>query len=148
VTTKERSGDRGPRRGERLLSERVADGRDARVTSNLTQREVGSAIGVSDSRVSAMERGAYQSVPFVLVARYLSVVGLELSARAYPVGSGLRDEAQLKLLGRLRSLASPDFMWLTETPMPMRGDLRAWDAGLVRDALRIGIDAETRIRDA
>jgi hypothetical protein len=87
-------------------------------------------------------------VPFVVVAQYLSVVGLELSARAYPVGGGLRDASQLRLLGKFKPLVSPPFLWLGEVPMPTRGDLRAWDAGLVRDGLRIGVDAETRIRDA
>jgi transcriptional regulator with XRE-family HTH domain len=126
----------------------MADGRDARVAANLTQEQVGSAIGLSDSRISAMERGDNPSVPFVVVAQYLSTVGLELSARAYPAGGGLRDAAQLGLLGRLRPLVASAFLWLGEVPMPVRGDLRAWDAGLVRDGLRIGIDAETRIRDA
>ena len=31
--------------------------------------------------------------------------------------------------------------------MPIDGDLRAWDAALVATDLRIGIDAETRLRE-
>ena len=142
------AGDRGRRRGLRLLQELTSDGREARVAANLTQEQVGSAIGLSDSRISLLERGEFESVPFVVVAEYLNAVGMALSARAYPAGRGLRDAAQLALLARFRSLTSPLFLWRTEVPMPIRGDLRAWDAGLVRGELRIGIDAETRIRDA
>ena len=147
MTTRERAVDRGRRRGRRLLEELIGDGRDARVAANLTQRQVGDAIDLSDSRISLLERGAYPNVPFAVVAEYLSVVGLELSARAFPVGGGVRDEAQLRLLDRFRELISKQFGWRTEVPMPMRQDLRAWDAGLVREGLRIGIDAETRLRD-
>ena len=31
--------------------------------------------------------------------------------------------------------------------MPIDGDLRAWDAALFGSSLRIGVDAETRLRD-
>jgi len=139
--------ERGRRRGVRLLDELMGDGREARVGANLTQQQVGDVIGLSDSRVSLMQRGEFGRVPFVVLAQYLSVVGLELSARAYPVGGGPRDAAQLGLLSRFKVMPSAQFRWLTEVPLPIRGDLRAWDAGLVRGELRIGIDAETRIRD-
>jgi len=147
MTARERAVDRGRRRGRRLLGDLIGDGRDARVTANLTQRQVGDAIGLSDSRISLLERGAYPNVPFAVLAEYLSVVGLELSARAFPVGGAVRDAAQLRLLERFRGLVSKEFGWRTEVPMPIRRDLRAWDAGLVREGLRIGIDAETRLRD-
>ena len=147
MTVRERAFDRGRRRGRRLLEELITDGRDARVAANLTQRHVGDAIDLSDSRISLLERGEFSNVPFLVVAEYLSVVGLELSARAYPVGGGVRDAAQLRLLERFRALVSTQFGWRSEVPMPLRSDLRAWDAGLVRDGLRIGIDAETRLRD-
>jgi len=32
--------------------------------------------------------------------------------------------------------------------MPIPGDLRAWDCVLSRDGFRIGVDAESRLRDA
>lgn len=138
MTVRERAVDRGRRRGRRLLEELIGDGRDARVAANVTQRHVGDAIGLSDSRISLLERGAYPKVPFVVVAEYLSVVGLELSARAFPVGGGVRDEAQIRLLERFRGLVSVEFGWRTEVPIPIRRDLRAWDAGLVRDGCESG----------
>ena len=62
MTVRERAVDRGRRRGRRLLEELIGDGRDARVAANLTQRHVGDAIGLSDSRISLLERGAYPKV--------------------------------------------------------------------------------------
>jgi transcriptional regulator with XRE-family HTH domain len=147
VTSKERPGDRGKRRGGRLLTEILEEARAARVASGLTQHDVGRALGLSSGRVSLMERGKYPNVPFVLVAQFLSVVGLELAARAYPVGGGLRDIAQVRLLDRLRTRTSHDFTWQTEVPIPIPGDLRAWDAVIRTGAIVIGIDAETRLRD-
>jgi transcriptional regulator with XRE-family HTH domain len=147
VTTRERPGDRGKRRGEHLLTELLEEARSARVALGLTQQDVGRALGLSSGRVSLMERGKYPNIPFVLVAQFLSVVGLELAGRAYPVGGGLRDIAQVQLLDRLRARTSDDFTWQTEAPIPIPGDLRAWDAVIRTRSIAIGVDAETRLRD-
>jgi transcriptional regulator with XRE-family HTH domain len=147
MATRERPGDRGKRRGERLLVEILDEARDARLSSGLSQEDVGRALGLSAGRVSLMERGKYANVPFVIVAQFLSVTGLELSARAYPVGGGLRDVAQIRLLDRLRARVSREIRWQTEVPIPIQGDLRAWDAVLRIGSVSIGVDAETRLRD-
>ena len=104
-------------------------------------------LGYLRGRVSLMERGKYANVPFVVIAQFLSVTGLELSARAYPAGGGLRDLAQIRLIDRLRSHASPEIRWRTEVPIRIAGDLRAWDAVLRIGAVAVGVDAETRLRD-
>ncbi len=147
MTSKERPADRGRRRGERLRDELLREAHEGRVTRNLSQQLVGRAIGLSDSQVSRIERGGHPDVPFVVVAQLLGVVGLQLSARAYPVGGGIRDAAQVALIDRLRSRVSAGFVWRTEVPMPIERDLRAWDAALFKPMLRIAIDAETRLRD-
>jgi transcriptional regulator with XRE-family HTH domain len=117
------------------------------MAGNLSQRTVGRAVGLSHSRISIIESGGYPDLPFVTVARILAVVGLELSARAHPAGGGIRDAAQLTLLERLRDRVSELFSWRTEVGMPIPGDLRAWDAAITGLGIRIGIDAETRLRD-
>lgn len=147
MTTRERPGDRGRRHGEQLLDVLLRDLRDARLAQNLSQDAVGRSVGLSASRISLIERGRYQEVSFVVLAQLFDVVGLRLSARAYPSGGGMRDAGQLRLLDRLRSRASTRFRWRTEVPMPIPGDLRAWDAALIEEGLDIGIDAETRLRD-
>jgi hypothetical protein len=71
------------------------------------------------------------------------------------------------LLERLRAVISPTLSWRTEVPLPNPGDQRAWDAMIVGHArsggptsdgpgtdavgirsFRVGIEAETRPRDA
>jgi hypothetical protein len=83
----------------------------------------------------------------VVVAQLLSCVGLDLSARTYPVGGGLRDRGQTRLLERLRAIVPPRATWRTEVAVGDRGDLRAWDAVIGLPGHSIGVDAETRLRD-
>lgn len=147
MTTRERASHRGRRRGLRLVDVLGREIRDARFARNLSQQSLGAAVGLSDSRVSLIERGLYADVPLVIVAELLAAVGLDLSARAYPAGGGLRDAGQIALLERFRTRVSGTFRWRTEVPMPIEGDLRAWDAALLQPGVRIGVDAETRLRD-
>jgi transcriptional regulator with XRE-family HTH domain len=76
------------------LRQLIAEARRARLARNVTQAAVGRAIGVSDSRISAIECDDYEDIPFIVISEYLAVVGLELSARAYPAGDGLHDEVR------------------------------------------------------
>jgi hypothetical protein len=81
---------------------------------------------------------------------WCSVVGLDLAIRAYPAGDPIRDRAQLALLERLRSRLHPTLRWRTEVPLPIEGDLRAWDAEIVGrqpERWRARIEAETNITD-
>lgn len=77
----------------------------------------------------------------------LSCVGLDLSVRAYPAGKGIRDEAQLALIGRLKALVQHRWNWRTEVPVPLPGDQRAWDVVLRGSGVTIGVEAESRLRD-
>ena len=130
-----------------MLESLLVEARESRVALNLSQDAVGAAVGLSGSQYGLIERGRQPNVSLLLLAEILSVLGHELAVRAYPVGGGLRDQGQLALLERLRTRVSPSFSWRTEVPIPIAGDLRAWDAALLRPGLRIGIDAETRLRD-
>jgi transcriptional regulator with XRE-family HTH domain len=121
--------------------------RQARVEHSLSQDSVGHAVGLSDTEVGRIERGLIRTVSIVQLARLLSVVGLELVARAYPAGSPIRDGPQVLLLGRLRARVSELVAWRSEVPIGPAGDLRAWDAVLVIHGERIGVEAETRLVD-
>lgn len=118
----------------------------ARIEHGLSQGAVGAAVGLSDSEISRIETGARSDVSLEILSALLAVVGKDVAANAYPVGAPLRDSAHLALLERLRSVLSPGVRWLTEVPIGPR-ELRAWDAMLVLPRCRIGIEAETRIRD-
>ena len=76
-----------------------------------------------------------------------AAVGLELRLRAYPAGDAIRDVGQLRLLDRLKGRLRPLLGWSTEVPLPIPGDLRAWD-GLIRGpSWRIAVNAETVLDD-
>ena len=81
------------------------------------------------------------------LARICSVVGLDLSVRAYPNGSPLRDKAQLALLARFRERLSAKLSVQSEVPLPISGDLRAWDLLILGAGQPIGVEAETRLAD-
>jgi transcriptional regulator with XRE-family HTH domain len=121
--------------------------RDGRISADLSQRQVGRAVGISASSVSRIERGLAPQVSLGLLCAIAAVLGLRLSVRLFPVGQPLRDAGQLALLDRLRQRIHPDLRWLAEMPLPIVGDLRAWDAAIAGDSWTMYVDAETRIRD-
>jgi transcriptional regulator with XRE-family HTH domain len=146
--TRERRVDRAVAIAARI---RVAIGRElheARVTAGLSQREVGSAVGMSHSQVSRIDRGELTNVTVEQLSRLAVAVGLELSVRLYPGSDPVRDIAHVRLLERLRGELHPSLSWRTEVPLPIEGDLRAWDAVVGGRGWRVAVEAETRIGDA
>jgi len=147
MAAKEKSADRGARLGRAIVRAMGEELRRGRIAADLTQDAIGKALGWSRSKVSRVERGLIPVVSFLDLARALAVVGLELSVRAYPTGSPMRDRAHLALLERFRQLLSPLLDWRTEVPLPNPGDLRAWDGFIRCSGIRIGVECETRVTD-
>ena len=77
-----------------------------------------------------------------------AAVGLDLSARLYPAGEPIRDVAHRALIERLRLRLHPSLTLLTEVPLPIPGDRRAWDAIIRGLDWQMPVEAETRPRDA
>lgn len=122
--------------------------RQARLDHDLSQAVASGAIGMSKSAWSRLERGEALRLPLLDLARAAAAVGLDLSVRAFPGGRPVRDIAHLRLLERFRGALGPGAHWQTEVPLPIAGDQRAWDARVLVPGARIGIEAETRARDA
>jgi hypothetical protein len=114
----------------------------------LSNAAVGADVGLSGAQIGRVVRGKAPRLTIVQASELLAAVGRELSVRAYPFGQPLRDAAHLALLGRLRGLLHPSLAWRTEVPLPVPGDLRAWDAMIVGPDWRDGVEAETRVHDA
>jgi transcriptional regulator with XRE-family HTH domain len=148
MPTNERASDRGRHQAGRLVADIGGELREARLAAGVSQGSIGRAAGISHAAVSRIERGAAPYVSIRRLAIVASVLGLRLSVRVYPVGLPLRDAAQLALLERLRQLLHPSLAWRTEVPLPIDGDLRAWDASISGRDWTAHVDAETRIRDA
>jgi hypothetical protein len=75
------------------------------------------------------------------------VVGLDLVLRTYPRGDPLRDAGHTRLLERLRGRLHHSVVFRTEVPLPIAGDLRAWDALVGGQGWQVPVEAETVIDD-
>jgi transcriptional regulator with XRE-family HTH domain len=145
--TREVARDRGTQRARRILDEIGGEIRAARRERSLSQTAVAVAARTSRSQVSRIERVEAPRASVMELARLLSVVGLELSARAYPAGPPIRDAAHRALLDRLREHSSPSIVWRFEVPVGGYADMRAWDARLEIGRTCLAVEAETRPRD-
>ena len=146
MATNERSADRAALRMRRSLLGLGEELRTARHVAGLTMESVGRAAGFSTGQVSRIERGLVRRVDCVGVARLAAAAGLELSLRAYPTGTPIRDRGQVALLDRFRVRLSPVWSWHVEVRV-MRGDPRAFDLVLRSADVTIAVEAETRLYD-
>jgi transcriptional regulator with XRE-family HTH domain len=148
VGARERPADIGAAIARVLVLELAREIRQARIDRGLSQAVVAAQVGMSRSYLSRIERGLIADPTVRQLATLLSVTGLRLHGRAYPDGSPVRDAAHLALLGRFRGCLHRSLRWATEVPLPQRGDLRAWDGVVRGPGWTIGVEAETRPRDA
>jgi len=147
VGSRRKPADIGAERGRYLLDQLIREATLARRDRGLTLAELGAAIGITGSMASRIETRSTVEVGFIRVSSMLSVVGLEMSARAFPGGSPVRTRGHDELLARFRGLLHSSIRWGTEVPMPIRGDLRAWD-GLIRGLdWAYGVEVETHPTD-
>lgn len=123
------------------------DHRLARVGSGISLRAVGAATSTSHQQVLRFERGELDRASIADLGAWCAVVGLDLVIRAYPSGDPIRDVAQQRLIGRLRRRLQPELRWRTEVPLPVGGDLRAWDAVISGRTWSIAVEAETVLDD-
>jgi transcriptional regulator with XRE-family HTH domain len=147
---RERAADRGSRQARHDLSVVGTELRTARLIAGKTLAEVGRAVGMSYSQVGRIERSALPSATLAQLARVGAVVGLDVRLRTYPGVAPVRDAGQIALLERLRRHLGIGLTMRTEVPLPIDGDLRAWDAvigGFDPAAALLHCEAETRLYD-
>lgn len=128
VVAKQRAVHRGTARGRDLIRGIGGEIRLARTRLGLSIAAVAREVGISPAELSRIERARAEWVSVVVSARICAVVGLDLSARAYPGARPLRDARHAALLSRLRACLHSALRWSTEVPLPTPGDQRAWDA--------------------
>jgi transcriptional regulator with XRE-family HTH domain len=121
----------------------------ARRTCGATQSEVAHALGWSPSKVRRIERGQRKSVAHLELATFASVVGLRYSGRFFVGTARLRDASQLEMINAYRSMA---VCWgwscRIEDPVPITGDLRAFDLMLRAPGRRVAHEFVSRLHDA
>jgi transcriptional regulator with XRE-family HTH domain len=142
MATRERAIDRGSARGEWLLRLIGTEIRLARRNLGLSLRAVAAEVGISKTELARIERGLAPWVSLVVLAKVCAVVGLDLSARAYPGGTPLRDARHTRLLAKLRARLHASLRWMSEVPMPDERDQRSWDGVIVGPGWWYGVEAE------
>jgi hypothetical protein len=104
-------------------------------------------LGVSQAVVWRLEGDVVRDIGVVRLAETAALLGLEVAIMLHPSGDPLRDRGHQALIGRFRPLLAPPWHATAEAPFPGPGDPRHWDLLLRLGDQRVGVDAETRIRD-
>jgi transcriptional regulator with XRE-family HTH domain len=139
--------DDANRRWRRMELEIGDQLRTARHLLGLTQQQVANALGISQSDVSRRERGRAPRLTGQALARHAAAVGLKASIKLWPVGGGVRDEAQARYVARFLARVGAAWKVLLEAPIPIAGDLRAVDILLSAGPTRIAVEVITRLAD-
>ncbi len=149
MASRESPRERALRKAHERVDRAVADIRQARISSGMSQQALADHVSISRARVSRIERAHEPEVPAVLLGRMAVHVGLDLSMRTYPGGDPMLDSAQQRLLERLRKRMGDEWTWQFEVPLPILGDRRAWDSvgACAGTGLVVHVEAETRIDD-
>jgi transcriptional regulator with XRE-family HTH domain len=147
MAIKERAVDRGRQRGRDAACSVCREIRRTRRSLGLSIAAVAREVGISASTLSRTERCIMPNVSLTLLAQVCEVVGLELSARAFPGGRPLRDARQGRILGKFGNLLHPSLRWGTEVPLPIPGDKRGWDGMIGGPGWRYGAEVETSPTD-
>jgi transcriptional regulator with XRE-family HTH domain len=147
VASRTRALDEARRAWARLMVDIGDQLRTARHIRGLTLRQVGAAIGVSQSEVCRRELGKAPRLNGEKLAIHAAAVGLRLSVRLWPIGGGIRDAAQARYIARFVARVGRAWKVILEAPMPQAGDLRAIDVLLVAAQIRIAVEVITRLAD-
>ncbi|HEX6656361.1 MAG TPA: helix-turn-helix transcriptional regulator [Candidatus Limnocylindria bacterium] len=146
MPTKERLSAIGTARGRWMVRLFADEFKNARLAAGLSQARVAASVGLSQRTVSRYEAADPPYPDLVTAARLAAVVGLELKLHCFPGQVRLRDAAHVALVGRFLARLPKAVVRQLEAPIA-RGDQRAWDVLLTMGDTRIGLIAETRIRD-
>jgi hypothetical protein len=97
--------------------------------------------------VYRIERGAVDGPSLDALTCIAAVVGLDVVIRTFPRGDPIRDAGHARLLDRLRRQLHRSLAFRTEVPLPIVGDLRAWDAIVGGQGWQVPVEAETVVDD-
>ena len=147
MPSRERSVDRASARARAIVADLGRELHEARLDRAVSLKDLSHATRLSRSQISRIERGLTPNLGVPQIARLLAAVGLDFSARAFPAGEPIRDVAHARLLALLRTRLHASLGWRTEVPLPIAGDLRAWDAVIVGPGWSVGVECEIRPRD-
>jgi len=142
VVARQRPSDRGAAKGRHALRTIGPEIRLARASLGLSVAVVAREAGLSPAEASRIERAEAEWVSVLTLSRLCSIVGLDLSVRAYPGGRPLRDARHAAKLEQLHVRLNDALRWSVEVPLPNATDQRAWDAMIRGHGWRFGVECE------
>lgn len=152
MATSERAVNRGKRRSERAIRMLGEEYHEARLATGLSQQCVADRAGISRAFYGRIERGLVRDLSIIAGGKIAAVIGLDLSVRAYPGASPLRDGAHAKRLATILENVRPPLWYRAEVGLLQRPDQpleqRAWDAMVYGPGGRTAVELEMRVRDA
>ena len=152
MPTVQRLIQRGAARGRRALSSLGEDFRQKRLAVGLSQQHVASAVGIGRATYTRIEAGSYEALSIAIASRIAAVLGLDLTIRAYPGASPLRDGAHWARLGLVLDTVARPLRAAREVALPTTNDRpyeqRAWDAMVSGLGRRTAMEMEMRLTDA
>ena len=147
MATRERPGDRGAEDARSLFATTGREIRAARRERGMSLAAAGRRAGVSGWQLGRLERRDLAQPTLEQLCRAARAVGLRPWFKLYPDEEPVRDAAQLKLLARFERLLAPPLRLRREVPLPIAGDLRAWDGRITDGTRAASIEGESKLDD-
>ena len=138
MATRERPGDLGAADARDTAVKFGKEIRASRRRLGLSLSATGRHAGISGSQLGRIERGTLQHPTCRAAVPRGRAVGLKPAFELYPDADPVRDRGQLASLERLEKVLAPPLRLRREVPIPIAGDLRAWD-GRTSDGERTGV---------
>jgi transcriptional regulator with XRE-family HTH domain len=143
--------DIGTERGERWLREVGKEFKQARLRLGLSQQAVADAARIDRADYSRIERAKLPSLTVMSACRIGSILGLDVSMKAFPGGQPIRDAGQARRLKRLVEHVGRPLSYRTDVGLPHdqdgRPDQRAWDTVIFGHGERTTVELEACITD-
>ena len=148
MTTRQRPADVGAADARRLAGKAGAEVKVQRLTLGISQELAATRAGVSESAYARFERGDLDRPTLDRICRAARAVGLAPSLSLYPRGSPSVTPPNWPCSRNSRS-CSDHRSGCAGGPLPIHGDLRAWDGRLSPDGIRTAsIEGESKLYDA
>jgi transcriptional regulator with XRE-family HTH domain len=147
ISARVRRGDAAAEDVRRQIARLAAELRDARLEAGLGIADVARAAGMSPTQLGRLECGMLRAPTVEQLGRAWAPLGMRLSIRPYPIGSPIRDRAQLALFRRVEACLGLPLRLRREVPLQIEGDRRAWDGMIEGDGAPFFVEGESNIRD-
>ncbi len=147
VATREAPGQRGRRRGLELQAKLLSELRQARITADISQREMAARLGWSQAEYWRFENNRVANLAMPDIGAAAALLGFDLSSALHPAGDAIADRGQQSAIARLRGMIGTQWKVFAEALLPGPGDKRSWDLLLRLGNQIVGIEVETKVRD-